>query len=225
MSSSGKRVIVIRHGEECRKKKIEKIQTKIGLTNQGAVRTSLMPEIIHKLVGDEPYELHTYTHMEHNEPTSRAFYTTQLLETTPMLYEKSDDIKQLVENIKKSKAKNIIVFWEHNLVCHIMHQLIGLKPDWEDTAKKIYKKLGKKYKLMDKVMVNLADLNEIKYCSDEFLKENMEVRDYYIKPSDDISYSLVWDIDYGNKSYKVFPNYIIKKVKDDENAFKVIKYL
>jgi hypothetical protein len=219
-----KRIILLRHSEEPKQKRIEKIQTRIGLNNQGVVRTSLMPELIHKLIGNKAYELHTYTHPFKDEPTSRSYYTSQLLQHQ-VLYEKSDDIHHLVDNIKNSKANIIIIFWEHCEIPKVIHELIDIKIDWDHTSKKIYKRLNKKYKLVEKKTVSLKDLKDIKYCADGFIKENIDTRDYYIKPNESIGYALVWDINYDKKEYKVYPNYLIKKCKNHNKRFKVFKYI
>jgi hypothetical protein len=221
---SNKRILLVRHGEEQHQKRIEKIQTRIGLNNQGIVRTALMPELINKLIGNEPYELHTYTHLSKDEPTSRSYYTSQLLHHS-VLYDKSDDIHQLVHNIKNSQANNIIVCWEHCEMSRIMHELIDIKPDYDHNAKKIFKQLDKKFKLKDITTIRLKDVKHLKYCSNEFLKQNTDTRDYYIKPDEDVSYALVWDINYDDKTYKVYPDYIIKKCKNHKKRFKVFKYL
>lgn len=219
-----KRIILVRHGEEPKQKKIGHIQTKIGLNNQGAIRSALMPEIVHSLIGDESYELHTYTHILNNEPTSRSFHTSQLLKNQ-ILYDKNDDIEQLVDNVKKSASSIIIVCWEHAHLPTIMARLIGVHSNWDHISKKIYKKLDKKYKLKSKQKINLKDITTIKYCSDEFLKENTKVRDYYIEPEEDIGYALVWDITYDVKKYKVYPSYLIKKCKKHNKRFKIFKYI
>jgi hypothetical protein len=218
--SPGKRIILLRHGEEPKQKKIDKIQTEIGLNEQGAIRASLMPEIIEKLIGKEPFELHTYTHTVDDKPTARSFYTAQLIEKK-VLYPKSSDIDQLIENIKKSEAKIIIVCWEHKEQINIMKKLIDVDVDWNKIADKIYKKLGKKYTLKSKQTIELKDIT-MTYCSEHYIEHNTKVRDYIIKPKDDISYGLVWDIDFDNKSYKVYPNYLIKK---KGAVYKVFKYI
>ena len=218
-----KRIILARHGEQSKQKRVESIQSKIGLTDQGAVRASLMPELVNKLIGNEPYELHTYTHTYEDVPTSRAYYTSQLL-ANHVLYPKDDDLEQLVDNIKKSTAKNIIVCWEHSLISKIINLLIGQHPDWDHYAHKIGKQLGKKYKLKDTQNVILKKI-PIRYCADIFLKENLGSRKYYNKPKQDVSYSLVWDVDYDKKQYTVFPDYIIKKCKNSDKKLKVLKYI
>lgn len=221
-----KRIIIIRHGEEPKQKKIDHIQTIIGLNNQGVIRASLMPEVIHALIGDRPYELHTYTHILNNEPTSRSYYTAQLL-TPEYLYDKSDDVEHLVNNIKQSASNIIIVCWEHTKIPKIIDRLISVKPDWDKTTKKIHGQLGKDtYEIKGEQKIDLKDIT-IKYCSDsiDILYENLHARDYYIKPKEDVGYSLIWDIDYDEKRYKVYPGYIIKKCKKHNKRFKVLKYI
>jgi len=222
--NSGKRIILLRHCEQPHQKKIEKIQSHVGGTNQGMIRTYLRPELINKLIGNETYELHTYTHTYKNEPTSRAYYTSQLL-LHHTLYEKSDDINELVENVKKSICKNIIICWEHEELCIIMNNLIGIKPTWSYVAKKMYNELGKKFKVKDKVKIELKDVEHLKYCASDFIKQNTKTRDYYTKPDEEIEYALVWDIDYEKKEYKVYPDYMIKKCQKNKNKFKVLKYI
>jgi hypothetical protein len=219
-----KRIILCRHANEPKQKRIEHIQSKVGLNDQGAIRASLMPELINKLIGNAPYELHTYTHVYKNEPTSRAYYTSQLL-ANQVLYPKSDDFEQLVENIKKSTANIIVVCWEHCLISKIINLLIGKHPDWDHYTQKIGKQLGKKYKVKETQKIALKDISTIKYCADVFLKQNKGVRDYYIKPKQDVSYSLIWDVDYDKKEYTVFPDYIIKRCKKHHKRFKVMKYV
>lgn len=219
-----KRVLLCRHGNECKQHKIEHIQTRIGLSDQGALRAFFMPEIIASLIGDEPYEVHTYTNPENGVPTSRSYYTAQLLDNI-ILYDQSEDIKLLVENIKKSKAKNIIVIWSHYFIELIIEQLIGLKPDWEKWAKKIYKQLDKKYTLLAEEKIELCDVKFIKYSASAYLRENRKAREYYDKPKNDISYAIMFDVDYNNKTYDIFPTYLIEKCKKYCNRYKVSKYL
>lgn len=217
-----KRIIILRHCEEPKQKKIAHIASEIGMTNQGAVRTFMMPKLVHKLINDDAYQLHTYTHTVDNEPTSRSFYTCQFLDKTNIvLYHKSADFHELVENIKASKAKTIIVVWEHLQIPKIIKLLIGKRINYEKTCKKIWKRMPKK--TSEKI-----SLLNVTYCAESMIKKNKQVRDYYISFEDDLEYSLVWDIAFDEtgsmlikKSLSVYPGFLIKKGK----KWKVLNYL
>ena len=94
-----KRIIILRHGEEPKQKRLKHIQSEIGLSLQGVVRASLMPELILNLLGrNESFELHTYTHTITGVPMSRSYYTAQRLFEMPemsnkVLYDKSAETK------------------------------------------------------------------------------------------------------------------------------------
>jgi len=98
-------------------------------------------------------------------------------------------------------------------------------PDWDRKAKRIYKQLGKKFRLQSTRKINLKTVRQtIQYCSPEFEKRNKRVRDYTIKPKQGTSYSLVWRVDVAAKCYKVFQGYIIRKTKK-RGGYKVDKYI
>lgn len=225
-----KKVFCLRHIEEPKNKKISKIQTHIGMNNQGVIRTSLIPELVQSLTQNNPYELHTYTHPAFKYPTSRSYYTAQLLlhdkniSKNSVLYEKSDEIDKLVANVLNSKAEIVVIIWEHVQMTHIFRGLIGVDVNYNDIANDTYLKLGKEFPLKEKKTINLKDLPLIKRSSDTFLGKNLEVCDYHIEPKDDISYGLTWIIDIHEKKYEVCPNYIIQKSKNHKNRFKVFKY-
>lgn len=223
---SGKKVICLRHIEEPKNKKISKIQTHIGMNNQGVVRTSLMPELIKSLTGGEIYELHTYTHPFNKIPTSRSYYTAQLLlhdqevAKKAILYLKSDEIDKLVNNVLNSTSRVIVIIWEHVQMTNIIKGLIGADINYNKTAKEVYQHL----ELKSQFDVRLRDLPLIKRCSDDFLARNLSVCGYYIEPEEDISYALTWTVYPDEKRYEVAPNYIIQRNKNHKKRFKVFKY-
>jgi hypothetical protein len=221
--------LIFRHCEEPKQKRITDIASKIGMTDQGAVRTSIMPKLVSDLIGNEPYELHTYTHTINDEPTSRSYYTTQLLKpASRILYDKSDDLKKLIANVQRSEAPIIVIVWEHLKIPEMIHHLLRTKklPNYEKTTKQIWKKLGgKQYPLVQKYQKSLpTTADPIEYCSPEFTAENTDVRNYYIKAPDNIAYSIVWDLDLRTGVYKVHPGVLIKRVKDSPGLYQILKY-
>jgi hypothetical protein len=216
-----KRIIILRHGEEPINKKINHISSKIGLNSQGAVRALLMPEIINKLVDNDEYELHTYTHTFNDKPTSRSFFTTLLLQNK-ILYDKSSDIDQLVNNIKASKSNTIIICWEHLQIPIIIHKLIGISPDYNKISKTIYNNLSKNIKMIEEQKITYGDINNVSVCSHDYLEQNMRYCGNNIKKKRNVKYSLVWDLNLNNNSYNVYPSYIIKKC---DGYFIVSKYI
>src|SRR5438105_3207297 len=169
-NTSGKKVICLRHIEEPKNKKIAKIQAHIGMNNQGVVRTSLMPELVNSLTGGEIYELHTYTNPVNKIPTSRSYYTAQLLlhdqeiAKKAVMYLKSDEIDKLVNNVLNSTSKIIIIIWEHVQMANIIKSLIGADIDYNKTAKEVYQNLS----LRSQSDVRLRDLSLITRCTDDF---------------------------------------------------------
>ena len=140
----------------------------------------------------------TYTHTYNNEPTARSYYTAQLLNPTK-LFRKSEQIHDVVQHIKDSNYDLIIVVWEHLEIPKMIHGLIGIQPDWEQHAKKVYKQLGKKYKQKNKHTLKVKNII-VKYCCNDLTKENEKVRGECSSPLKDVSFSLVWDINYNLKS-------------------------
>lgn len=233
-----KRVIILRHGEEPKSKKYD--QSTIGLNDQGAARTLLMPEIVEKILKAD-YECHTYTHNVKGTPTSRSYYTCQLLKNKVTVYDDSDEIDKLVNNIKKSANNNIVIVWKHKLIPDIINKLTandkksnGLKKiinklkkkekkiDYDEIASNINKNL-KNYDLLGTKKINVNELTQIKYCSDNVLQNNQKVRKEYIKNDDDIEYSLVWDINLESKTYKVYPGYLV--LHENDNSYLVKQYV
>jgi hypothetical protein len=199
-----KRVIILRHGEEPNTKSYD--ETTIGLNDQGAVRALMMPELVQKLLGTN-YECHTYTHTIISQPTSRSYYTCQLLNNKVLVYNKSDDIDTLTDNIKKSENNTIIVCWEHKQIPNIIDNLIGKQQiDYNSVVSKIQLNLDK-YNLIKTSYININDLAKIEYCADDFLKDNKKVRTNYIE--DDMEFSLVWDINMDTNTYTTYPGYVI----------------
>jgi hypothetical protein len=216
------RIIILRHGEEPDIKKYKDIESSLGLSNQGAVRALTMPELVNKLLNNEQYEFYTYTHLKNKEPTCRAFYTGQLLNNPKLKCDKSSDIKQLVADVVKSKFENIVICWEHSVIPDIINELIGIKPDYDKEAEKISSKLDTVFIETEKTIIKKLQLERIKYCAEDFTKENLNSRNDFIELKDDIEYSLIWDIDLEKKTYKVYPGYLIDKKK---NHFLVKKYI
>lgn len=215
-----KRVIILRHGEEPNTKKYD--ETTIGLNNQGAVRTLLMPELVQKILGTD-YECHTYTNTIKGQPTSRSYYTSQLLNNKISVYNKSSDINTLINNVKKSTNNNIIICWKHDKIPDIIDKLIGKqKINYKNVISDIQKNLNN-YKLIGTKKINTNDLIQIKYCSDNFTENNKNVRTNFISNNDDLGYSLVWDININTKTYTVYPGYLV--LHDNDNSFLIEQYV
>ena len=125
-----KRIIILGHGEEPhpKQKKINKVQSRIGLNHQGAIRALMMPELLKTLLGEAKYELHTYTHNKNNIPTSRSFYTTQFAKNKILICDKSNQVDLLIKNVLNSKAQNIVICWEHTQIPLMLKQLIDQQP-------------------------------------------------------------------------------------------------
>ena len=133
----------------------------------------------------------------------------------------------MVNNIQQSKATNIIVVWEHLKIPLIIQKLIDVEPNYVKISRKIFANLGDKFKVKSKQRVDPQSVTGIKYCAPEFFKENEQVRHYYIGAKANIKCSLAWEIDLDRKSFKVYPTYIIKRVKKIKKGqeYNVIKYL
>lgn len=190
-----KRIIILRHGEKPDRHEYKDIESHLGLVNQGAVRAFLMPKLIKKLIGDEKYNFYTYTDSVSNIPTCRAFYTGQLLENRNDNFNKSSQTGELVNAISNDPSNTIIVCWEHDVIPDIIKQLINQDIDFKTVCKQVQKNKGEK---RSEVTVSLDQLDGIKYCSDDYLKENKKARNYVIDKNDDVAYSLVFDINGSN---------------------------
>jgi hypothetical protein len=210
-----KRIFILRHVEEPKQHKYAHISTEIGMTDQGAVRTSMMPELISRLVNGLPYQVHTYTHGD--PPVSRSFLTSQLLDADKVLYSKSHDIEELVNNVRTSQYTNIVIIWEHLVIPKIIHLLTGKEVSYDKAVKKCYKKITIK---KQRKTTSIVGVPKLTFCNEIFLEKNKEARDYYINFRDDVAYSLVWDIQ--GHSLQVYPGYLIKRHGE---KFKVFKYV
>jgi len=236
------RIIFLRHGEEPDFVKIsEKIKNRlkhedsiIGLTLQGAVRAYCMPTLIKKILGESKnFQLHTYTNYNHKEangkkcpePVSRSYYTSQLLRSSPnckntVLYNKSEDVYELVENIK-TNAKiydNIIICWEHGQIPLIIQKLLDLKK--EPSYNKIVKKFFKNKYEIKKETIKTSDLSKIQRSANAMKKDNNKTKNELAKIKDDMYYAPVWDVKYNNEDNKgefnVYPGLTINTLKNDD---------
>lgn len=217
------RIIIVRHGEEPTSKSVKDIQSEIGLTLQGAVRAYLMPNLIKKLFGDKPFELHTYSHNKHGKPTSRSYYTSQLLHLSnnTVIYDKSDEIDELVKGINNSKADNIVVCWEHSKIPVIINGLINTQPDYNECVQNIASKLNEKK--VSNYTVQTDQLNHIQRCDPTVQSQNETVKYNHIDIKKDLEYALVWDVEYKGKHkshYDVYPNYLITPNNDTKDEIK-----
>ncbi len=220
-----KRIIFLRHGEqptlkdtEFDKDEIKKLEhedSSIGLTLQGSIRAYMMPKLINKLFGKKAkYQIHTYTNCKDDEPVARAYYTTQLLRqdqrcSSVILYNKSENIYELVENLKNSKSKNIIVCWEHGRIPKILKQLLALKeePDYGKITKGFNKK---SYKLSTK-KVTTDKLAIIQRCAPKLLNDNILTQDELITDEKELEYAPIWDVNLLKNKYSVYPGLTINK--------------
>ena len=161
--------------------------------------------------------------MYKNEPTSRSYFTSQLLKNRNLSINKSDEVDQLVEDLKKETANNIICIWEHSVIPKIIHKLIGVSaPDYDHTVSNISKQLGKEIPLKSTQAINEDDIKNIQLCAKDFKKDNEKVNDHITTLKDDVAYSLVWDINFTKKSYTVYSGYLIESNKTN---WQVLKYL
>lgn len=210
------RIILVRHGEEPTFHNHHDLKDKgseIGLTQQGAVRAICLPKLIEKIIGKKKFQLHTYTHLDHNEPTSRSYYTVQNLISSKrcknlVLYNKSYDIYELTNNIKSASKiyKNIVICWEHKQIPIIVQNLLKLNetPDYDTYVDKF----NNKSNLKEKQIVKNVD--NIKLCAKFISSDNHKVKTENINDKDDMSYALVWDINFSSKKFKVYPGFTIQ---------------
>lgn len=227
-----KRIIILRHGEQATKlnKNIKKEDSEIGLTNQGVIRAYYTPYLIDKLLHDI-YEVHSYTHDKGIGPVCRSYYTALPLMSHEkseqfILYKRSSDIDKLIENIKNSKSKNIVIIWEHLQIPLILQGLLNLEKDKVPNYKEICKNIKKSLKnskcqdckdtLSIKETIKIKPkinkkIKNITRCNYHFQQDNNKVCDEFIK--NDIPYSLVWDVKLYNDnlqdSYNVYLGLLI----------------
>ena len=97
-------------------------------------------------------------------------------------------------------------------------------PDFDQIKDNLFKKLNVEIKKKSVDKIKCSKLKDVQYCANKFLKYNESSRDNYIKLEKSFRYSIVWDVNLAEKSYKAFPGYIIKKNKKSKN-WKVIKYI
>jgi hypothetical protein len=223
--SKKSRIILLRHGEEPNfdhDHKLKKHDSEIGLTHQGAIRSHFLPTLVQKILGKKKYELHTYTHLKNDEPISRSYYTVQNLMLSSqcknvVLYNKSDNIYELVENVMSSSKvnKNIIICWEHSQIPVIISKLLDLetKPNYNKCIK-YANKLPKK-KIVEKNKISTSDIEYVQRCAKYIEKENDEIKGESVSVKGDMSYALVWDINMTKKEYCVYPGFTIKPKKKD----------
>ena len=213
------KIILVRHGEEPKNKKYLNILSHIGLTYQGATRAYLMPRLIEQVVKNNKYEVHTYTHSENDIPTSRSYYTVGLLNAKRVFYKKSDNINELVKNIKNSKSKYIVVCWEHGEFKNIITKLIGKKINYNDVVEDLKKansnNMGKTFD------VELRDLRYISRCSVEYSFQNEECK--FDTEEDDMMFAPVWLLNLDKKKLKVFAGFK-SNFNDTKDKFNIIDY-
>lgn len=228
LSTINKRIILIRHGEQATtlNRNIKEEDSEIGLTIQGAIRAYYLPHLIDILL-DNKYELHTYTHDKGIGPVSRSYYTVLPLMSTEkcqhvILYKKSDDINELVANIKSSISKFIVVCWEHLQIPNIVKKLLNLNKEETPNYNKICKRLKYKFKNnkieeMERIKIKpkiFKKIKKITRCNYHLTNDNNKIKNEFIK--NDIPYSLIWDIEsYNNNNNNdnkciIYPGLIVK---------------
>ena len=222
-----KRILVFRHGEEPDDKKYKDIHSKIGLSKQGGIRALMMPDILNSIFNGDNYEVHTYS----NDNLSRSFLTCQLFDNI-VLYDKSDDIDELVKGVKKSGSNNIIICWNHSYIPDIIHELIGVdKPDYDDIVKKIWFSLNNlEIKPLKEVYIDDSSLIDIKLANKKYQRKNINVNDHLVHGIDELKYSIFWDlnrhdnnvISRGELDAKVKIGFMIDKIG---NNWLVSKYI
>jgi len=217
---TSKRIIIMRHGEKPDKAEFTDDENYIGLTNQGAIRAFMMPTIVKNIIGSNPYSFYTYTHIINTEPTARSYYTGQLLSNRNTACDTSDEIDKLVQLVTADPSEIIIICWIHTRISDIINALIGISIDFDTICSNIYNNLPDE---KTTVKIKLDQISAIQYCANNFLSDNLQGRDYDIKKKKDIEYALVFDIDYINKSYQVYPNIIIEA--DDKKTYSVKMYV
>ncbi len=214
-----KRVILIRHGEEIDSRKVQKIESSIGLNHQGAIRAELLPNLVKALFGPEgSVAIHVYRHMKNGEPTSRSYYTAQKY-VVSFEYELSTEIDKVVENICKSDRPNHLVIWEHHLIPHIIERLVGIEVDYTSAVEKI-QRMAKKIE-PTKIKVNVKDLT-VKYCASYREEENRKFRGYLTSKKRSWEFAVTWEIKCGEVS--VYPNFVTRS-SGKKGRFKIRSYL
>ncbi|AYV77785.1 MAG: hypothetical protein Edafosvirus1_116 [Edafosvirus sp.] len=201
------KIVTVRHFEEESNKEYKDISSHIGGTIQGAVRASLMPQLVHKLFGDEEYELHTYTNDVNNVPTSRSYYTVQLLKPAEKkLYSKSSNVDDLIKAVKETKYKNVLICWEHGEFPDIIKGLCGVKTNYDDTVNDLKKK-NKKNRIYPTKTFKVAtkDVLNIVRSAPEYVVQNDATKMDLV--DDSFAYSPIWQFTLNVKSVSVFAGY------------------
>lgn len=225
---------IAEHGSEHDElKELEHEDSIIGLTLQGAVRTYFMPKIVKKLIGNNNFQLHTYTNYGHkkgnnvlNEPVSRSYYTSQLLRSSKkcddiILYNKSDNVFELVENLLNASKKYpyIIVCWEHATIPIIIQHLLKLDhaPNYNEITKKFMHD-----KIKYKKTISKKKIESIKRSANGVENDNDKIKNEIIDIDKDMYYAPIWEIKINHKKqknkYNVFPGITIENNKGDWTA-------
>jgi hypothetical protein len=218
-----KRILIVLHGEEPKGKSTSGIKPRIGLSVQGAVRAYLLPEMIKRVFGDEPYEVHTYDNKKSGKPVSRSYFTVKSLakRATIVTQAKSDDVDGVVKAIKASKASNILVSWKGTRIPSIIKKLLNnvTKPDYDIEEPRFAKLLDPSKATLR--TVSEAEVEHIELCSSQYRKANESAKHAVSKTKKEVKHSIVWDLTYdpqnpSNNSYRTFANYVI--YRDETSA-------
>jgi len=210
------KVILCRHAEEPQNPQFKSIQTAIGMSYQGAVRTYLLPQLIEKLFNGNEYEVHTYTNSKNNIPVSRSYYTVQLLKGTRKFYNTSNDIDKLINGIKKSKSNNILVCWKHSHFETIIKKLTKININLKNIIKDLTKINTNNQQ--NTLQISTSEILNITRCSPEYKTEN-ELCKYDITKND-IKFSPIFILDTDKNTLHVSASYtlILNKETDTWTA-------
>lgn len=211
-----KRIFIIRHGE-----KADSTESDLGLTNQGVARAFLIPNLINSLIYTADYSFYVYANIKDGQPTSRSYYTAQLVTNKNYTCDKKTDIDQLVQLVVNDPTPNIFICWEHSVIPTIIERLIGVTVDYKALSKQLHKQLTSD---VMKIKIKTSDIDNLQYCASDYLADNLKTRDYVVDPKRDVGYSLVFDIDYNSRKLEVYPGIIID-TEDADTEFTAKFYL
>jgi len=125
----------MRHGEKGSKK--------IDLSNEGFLRAQQLPQIFRQSQSLPHPELIIAMNQNSSHSSNRPYETVKFLADdlgiSINLDFTRDQVHKVVEFIEKHTGKNILVVWEHIVLCEIIKKITGIDIKWhEDDYDSIY---------------------------------------------------------------------------------------
>lgn len=218
-----KRILIILHGEEPKGNSVSGIKPRVGLSQQGAVRAHMLPKMISKYFGENPYEIHTYTNCKAGHPVSRSYFTVKSVadndpNATLQLYPKSESVDELLKGLRNSKSKHILVSWKSTKIPGIIKKLLDVeKPEYDDMENAMDKMISEGS--FQKHIVYPKDIAHIEVCDAKYKSQNESAKRKISDRDKEIKHCIVWDLKYfGSKhpdnSYSIFASFMINRDRD-----------